>query len=210
MALIGRRRRTDDDITVRRADQRSLTEYDGIRTLHSFSAGAHYDPDNVAFGALVGVDEHELAPGARFERHAHRGVTIISWVLDGTLAHHGAESVLVPSGTALVQATGSGIEHVEANASDTEPLRFVQLTVTEDVPAAGTRAGVPPIGTGAVLFDVLRDGSLIIEAERAHLYVAAGQFAVQRNALYPGDSLRASQEAITVEGSGELLVLVLR
>ena len=47
-------------IGVRRSAERYCVEHDGITTWHCFSAGAYYDPDNVALGRLVACD----TPGA--------------------------------------------------------------------------------------------------------------------------------------------------
>lgn len=115
---------------VYRAGDRFVTEHDGITSYHCFSAGPHYDPDRVAFGPLVGVDEHHVAPGAGFDWHAHRGVTIVSWVLDGSLRHEDAAGPrLVTPGELFVQHAGDGLRHREWNASDSVALRFVQTTV---------------------------------------------------------------------------------
>ena len=74
-----------------RAADRFHVAHDGIETWHCFSAGAHYDPDNVAYGPMIGCDEHLVGPGAGFDWHPHRGVEIVSWVLSGVLRHQGAD-----------------------------------------------------------------------------------------------------------------------
>ncbi|WP_375483199.1 pirin family protein [uncultured Jatrophihabitans sp.] len=127
----------------------------GIVSKHTFSAGAHYDPDNVAFGPIVGLDEHTVDPGAGFDWHGHRGVHIVSWVLAGTLRHEDSNGVerFVRPGVLLVQSTGGGIRHRETNASDTEPLRFVQITLLGDGPTSvGTTT--PPATVGGVRITV--------------------------------------------------------
>jgi hypothetical protein len=220
--MIGRRRKNPSTYTtVHRADARYVSEHPGIRSLHCFSTGAHYDADNTAFGALVGVDEHLLDPGAAFERHAHRRVAIVTWVISGVLRHEdssGAVAIVEP-GFVAVQVAGTGIEHVEANASRTEPVRFVQSTVLSDVDEPSYRVGEPPIIVpGGALFDVHRSGPLLMEASRVHLFVGSGEFLARQDALYPGDSMRmtyetpmlATQETTKVEGTGELLVLLMR
>jgi redox-sensitive bicupin YhaK (pirin superfamily) len=183
-------------IEVRRAAARLRSEHDGIVSRHSFSAGAHYDPDNISFGPVIGVDEHVLAGGAGFERHAHSGVIVISWVLDGVLLHEDATSSrTVRAGQELWQDASSGIEHVERNASDTEPLRFVQTTLLSSGPAP--------------VFTVLRRA----ERERLpvvplmHLYVARGAFSVSGREITEGDSVRVRNQVVTATGAGELLVI---
>jgi redox-sensitive bicupin YhaK (pirin superfamily) len=212
VSFFGRRRSARDAISVVRADARTLSQHDGIRTLHVFAAGADYDADNVSFGALVGVDDHTLAPGAEFSEHAHRGVAIVTWVVSGTLRHSddaGGEALLGP-GDCAVQIAGSGVRHVEANASPSDPVRFVQTTLVSATDAPSHRVVSPPAIVDGALFDVHRSRKVILEAKRAHVYVVEGDFLVEDTALYPGDSARISGEAVTLNGTGTALILLLR
>lgn len=201
-----------------RAADRYASEASGIQSWHCFSAGAHYDANNVAFGTLVGVDEHLLDPGAAFDRHPHRGVAIVTWVLEGALRHQddtGATHVVEP-GVAAVQIAGPGVQHVEANASDVDPVRFVQTTVLCDDDEPSYRLASPPVLAGPALFDVRRSGPLVIESARSHLYVAEGRFGYDKDGIGPGDSLRVTaaatfpMETPTLYGDGQLLVTLLR
>ena len=176
-------------IELRRAGQRFHTSQPGIETWHSFSAGAHYDPDNVAFGPLVGVDEHHLAGGAAFDWHDHRGVVIVSYVLAGVLRHEDAGGVRdVRAGQTLVQSE-PGIRHAERNASTTEPLRFVQLTALAE---RGAR------------FDVCATPCRIAEPG-GYVFVAAGHAEAAGTRLAPGDEIRAAEQ---LELTGEATVLL--
>lgn len=118
-------------VVVRRAAERFETVADGLRTLHSFSYGAHYDPENVAFGPLVALNEEHVAPGAGYDAHRHADVEIVTWVLSGELAHEdtsaqGVSGVVRPGSVQRLSA-GEGVEHTERNASGDEPLVFVQM-----------------------------------------------------------------------------------
>lgn len=163
----------------------------GITTRHCFSAGAYYDPDNTAFGALVGVDEHLVETGAGFAEHPHRGVHIASWILDGVLRHQddAGRDRLVRPGTLFVQDAAAGIRHTETNGGSTR-LRFVQTTWLADA---------------AVSLDVLT-GPAEIEAPKLHLFVARGSFRIGRDDLAEGDSLR-TDEPVRISGSGQLLAV---
>ena len=212
MSFFGRRKQSREAIVVVRADARSVSEHDGIRTLHTFSAGADYDASNVAFGALVGVDDHTLQPGAEFARHAHRGVAIVTWVVSGSLRHEddtGAGTVL-EAGECAVQIAGSGVQHVEANASASEPVRLVQTTLVSAVDEPGYRVVTPPVIVDGSLFDVHRARKVILESARSHLYVVDGDFLVEDTAVHAGDSVRITGEAVTLNGAGTVLVLLLR
>ncbi|SHG55393.1 Pirin [Jatrophihabitans endophyticus] len=132
---------------------RFRTEQPGIVTRHVFSAGPHYDPAYLSAGAVIGCDEHTVAPGAGFDWHAHRGVVIVSWVVSGTLRHQDDDgrALLVRQGDVLVQATGSGIRHAETNGGDDE-LVFVQTTLLADADRSVDVAAPPvPLPGGGVL-----------------------------------------------------------
>lgn len=126
--------RGDGSWLVRRSAERAVSSGDGIRTLHSFSYAAHYDPANVAFGPLIAINEEQLDAGACYDAHRHSDVEIVTWVLDGELTHSdtsgsGASSIsgVVRPGRIQRLSAGSGVEHVERNGSRTAPLRFVQM-----------------------------------------------------------------------------------
>ncbi|EDY48618.1 conserved hypothetical protein [Streptomyces clavuligerus] len=117
-------------IDVRRAgDRHRGGEPDrGIGTRHSFSFGAHYDPDNLRFGALIACNEESLAPGAGFAEHPHSHTEIVTWVAEGELTHRdstGTATVVRPGDLQYLSAA-SGVRHTERNDGD-RPLVFVQM-----------------------------------------------------------------------------------
>jgi redox-sensitive bicupin YhaK (pirin superfamily) len=205
-------------VDVRRSGDRFVTVADGLRTAHSFTGGRHYDPTNTSLGGLVLHDEHLLAPGAGFAPHRHRGVEVVTWVLDGVLRHDDGTdgaTVLRP-GQVQRMAAGSGVVHVERNDSDEAPLRFVQawLLADEAAPAAYEVQDVTAQLQGGALVVVasraddapLRlsvDASLHVArpsagqrlvlpaAPRAHLFVTAGAVDVEGvRTLAAGDAAR--------------------
>jgi hypothetical protein len=186
-----------------------------VVSLHCFSAGAHYDPSNTGFGPVIGVDEHVVAPGRGFPRHAHRSVVILSWVLEGTLRHESpAEPPLVVApGDLLVQHAGSRIEHAETNWSDTSQLRFVQTTLlARDEAADGsarTQFCAAPVQLFGATFDVVRPVEPTVLAGPCHLFVASGHAVLEAHELRPGDSARVRDETVAVTGRAELLVVSL-
>lgn len=194
-------------IEIRRGMQRAVSEQSGIRSWHCFSAGADYDADNLAFGPVIGVDEHLVDPGAGFAEHAHRGVQIITWVLDGQLGHRDDEgAVVLRHGEVLVQLTGAGVRHVEWNASRTDPVRFVQTTLLGADAAPRWFLGAAPVRDTVAAFEVVTslawlDGALV------HAFVASGSFDVNGQRLGAGDSVRARAESLVIDGAGELLVV---
>ena len=114
---------------------------------HTFSFGQYYDPAWMGFGALRVVNEDRVAPGAGFPTHGHANMEILSYVLDGALAHRddagGEGGVLVP-GELQWMGAGHGIRHSEFNGSDTEAVHFLQVWIQPDRvnarPGWGSRA----------------------------------------------------------------------
>jgi len=143
-------------IDVRRAADRFTTRTDWLTSRHSFSFGAHYDPSNVAFAALVAHNDDEVAVGAGYDTHSHADTEIVTWVLEGGLVHRdslGGSHVLRPGAVQLLSA-GAGVLHSERNdaVGAVRPTRFVQMWVRPDesglVPSYEQRE-VPP-GDGLV------------------------------------------------------------
>jgi hypothetical protein len=193
------------DRRILRANERYRTVRDGIESRHCFSVGSHYDPDNVAFGALVGVDEHVIGPEHGFDWHPHRGVTIVSWILAGALRHeqdsHPAR--IIRPGEVLVQVTGDGIRHRETNASD-EPLRLLQTTIAGDERDQLTELHREPIDVAGGRFVVLRS-DIETTASLWHTWVGSGRWRVDTDELGPGDSIRGGGP-LRATGSGELVL----
>src|ERR1700759_1317045 len=127
-------------VEIRRAADRTVTTTSWLNSRHSFSFGDHYDPGNTHHGVLLVSNDDIVAPARGFDTHPHRDMEIVTWVLDGSLAHRdsaGNSGVIYP-GLAQRMSAGNGITHSEKNASDTEPVRFVQMWVQPDV------AGIEP------------------------------------------------------------------
>ncbi|KLO44101.1 pirin family protein [Mycobacterium nebraskense] len=119
---------------VRRAAARAVTTTPWLTSRHSFSFGDHYDPDNTHHGLLLVNNDDIVAPGTGFDTHPHRDMEIVTWVLQGQLAHQdsiGNRGVIYP-GLAQRMSAGNGILHSEKNDSSTESVHFVQMWVVPD------------------------------------------------------------------------------
>lgn len=207
---------------LRRAAERYLTVGDGTSTRHSFSYGAHYDPENIGFGALIAINTETIAPGAGYDEHRHLDVEIVTWVLDGALAHRdstGAGGVIRP-GTAQRLSAGAGAEHAERNASATEPLRFVQTMLRSrheaepeydscEVPAGPGRHEGVAVHAEARL-EIVRPRELVEVpvAHRVLVHVTRGTVDIDGDVLETGDELRSEEPGgrLRMAGDGEALV----
>lgn len=121
-------------IQIRHSEARAHTRLPWLDSRHSFSFGEHRDPVWNGFRDLLVINEDRVAPGSGFGRHPHRDMEIVSLVLEGALEHRddlGHGSVL-RAGEVQRMTAGSGIHHEEANASQTEPVHFLQIWLRPD------------------------------------------------------------------------------
>jgi redox-sensitive bicupin YhaK (pirin superfamily) len=118
-------------ITLRHASERGIANFGWLDSKHSFSFGCYYDPQHMGFSALRVINDDSVTPGAGFATHGHRDMEIISYVLEGSIAHKDSEGnvEVLPAGEFQLMSAGSGITHSEYNASATEPLKFLQIWI---------------------------------------------------------------------------------
>lgn len=112
-------------------ETRGTAEYGWLKAKYSFSFSQFYDPERTQFGRLRVLNDDIIQPGKGFGAHPHNNMEIISIPLAGKLAHKdslGHESI-IHTGEVQVMSAGSGIEHSEYNASDTEIVNLLQIWV---------------------------------------------------------------------------------
>ncbi|MEO6364546.1 MAG: pirin family protein [Luteimonas sp.] len=231
---------------VRPAAERGHVEADWLQSRHTFSFGHYHDPAWMGFGALRVINEDIVAPGAGFPPHRHANMEILSYVLRGALAHkddsarpvsesgatqaHGAGGVLKP-GELQWMSAGHGIEHSEFNASQTEPVHFLQVWIQPDrvnlPPAYAQRGFDPEQRRGRWVTMVSPDGSdgsiairqqawlrgallgtgesiegQVDPARRYWVHVAQGSIEIDGRALHAGDAMGLAGESGALQMKG--------
>jgi redox-sensitive bicupin YhaK (pirin superfamily) len=153
---------TQATLRIRRAADRGRTDWGWLDSRHTFSFGEYHDPDHMGFRALRVINDDRVNPGAGFGTHGHRDMEILSYVLEGGLAHKdsmGTGSVIRPGEIQMMRA-GTGVTHSEFNASQAEPVHFLQIWIIPD------RSGLPPAyGQKPVDRDAARQGFALMASK---------------------------------------------
>jgi redox-sensitive bicupin YhaK (pirin superfamily) len=223
-------------ITLRKAGDRGHADHGWLRSRHSFSFADYRDPAQMGFGNLRVLNDDTVAPGTGFGAHGHRDMEIVSYVLDGALAHadslgnggaDGASGVTRPGDVQRMTA-GTGVRHSEFNHSQTEATHFLQIWLLPErlglepgyeqvhVPAAAKRGrlalvGAPEAAPGAVRLqaDARIFAGLFDGDERQALPLPAGRLAyvhLARGALRVNGRTLEAGDALKLQGEAELVL----
>ena len=223
-------------IRIRKAADRGHFDHGWLDTNHTFSFADYYDPDFMGYRALRVINEDRVQPGRGFGTHSHRDMEIVTYVLEGALAHRdsmGTGSTIRP-GEIQRMSAGTGVLHSEMNASGDEVVHFLQIwilperrgiqpgyeqkTIPPD-PGKLRLIGSPDGGEGSLtihqdarLFSAaLSKGQTIRydlpEGRYAWLQVARGTVELNGKKLHAGDGASIEDEkSLNVGGEGEFLL----
>jgi quercetin 2,3-dioxygenase len=228
-------------LKIRRDAEISDVEGGWFRARWHYSFDTYYDPEYVQFGTLRVFNDDRLIPGAIWPLHPHRDIEGLTYVVEGSFRHQddvGGPPGPLPAGSVQRMTLGSGAWHSEQNASEADPMRFIQLWIIPD------ERGLPPgveqkvftrdgrtdrllkviSGDGGDAVLVHQDAHVFVshltpgarvdhplgERRGAYLYVIEGDVSVNGETLSTGDAAQITDEdAVAIEASSDAeLILV--
>ena len=200
--------------TIRRSNERGFADHGWLKSFHTFSFADYFDPEHVEFGPLRVINEDRVNAGAGFGTHGHRDMEIISYVLEGELAHKdsmGNGSTIRPGDVQRMSA-GSGVRHSEFNPSPSADVHFLQIWIQPNArniePSYEESRFEPAEKRGRLRLIVSpdrADGSLLIHQD-AKIY--AGLFDADEHADFavePGRRIYMHVARGTVNANGSAL-----
>jgi hypothetical protein len=224
-----------------RAADRFHIESDWLSAYWLFSFDRYYDPRNLNFGPLRVFNHDTVQPRGGFPTHPHREMEIVTYVLEGALKHKDSTGGLglIRAGEVQRMTAGTGVAHSEFNASETEPVKLLQMWVLPEQAGfnpsyeqkqftAEQRTGrLLPIASGQDIPDTvnvhqdvtfyvsrLRRGDQVVHeskpGRRAFLYVIEGEITAGGESLSPGDQARITDwSRLEITGSRESEIILI-
>lgn len=227
-------------IIPRKSADRGHAQHGWLDSRHTFSFADYFDPSQMGCGDLRVINDDLVLPSKGFAAHSHKDMEIVSYVIEGTLAHKdsmGNASVILPGDVQRMSA-GTGVTHSEFNPSDTDPVHFLQIWIMPN--AKGLEPGYEqkrfPDNQKLNRLCLIassdgRDGSLSLSQDAdiyatipvegvshrmrggriAYLHIVQGNLSLNGLDFTAGDGAKIEGETeLNLQGSGEALLFDLK
>ena len=219
-----------------------ISDVDGgwFRARWHFSFDTYHDPEYMRFGTLRVFNDDRLVPGAIWPMHPHRDIEGLTYVVEGSFRHQddvGGDPGPLPAGSVQRMTLGAGAWHSEQNASETEPMRFIQMWIMPNerglTPGVEQRVFTKEDRTDRLLKVISGDGGeAVLVHQDAHvfvshlspgtrvehelgdgrglyLYVVEGDVSANGEPMSTGDAVQVTQErSIAIEASSDAELVV--
>ena len=212
-------------LTLRPSQDRGYADHGWLKSFHSFSFAGYYDAQHMGWGNLRVINEDRIAAGKGFGTHGHRDMEIISYVMEGEVAHKDSMGNVktIPPGDVQRMSAGNGVQHSEYNHAPSEshflqiwiqpnvrgiPASYEQKTFATDTKRGTLRLVASPDGAqGSVtihadaalyagLFDGAEQISLPLDPQRkAYVHLVRGALEVNGHKLTSGDAAMLDGES---------------
>ena len=212
-------------IVLRKSGERGRADHGWLKSFHTFSFADYHDPSQMGYGDLRVINDDSVAPGMGFGTHPHRDMEIISYVIEGELAHKDSmgNASTIKRGDVQRMSAGLGVQHSEYNPSNTLPVHFLQIWILPEkkgiepdyeqkhfddeskrnklllVASKSGRAGSVSLNQDADLYAALLDNSEashhLSPGRLAYLHVVQGEISLNGLPLSSGDGAKISSEA---------------
>jgi len=169
-------------MTIKIRTDEQISDVDGgwFRARWHYSFDSYRDPEYVSFGTLRVFNDDRLVTGAIWPMHPHRDIEGLTYVVEGLFRHQddvGGAPGPLPAGSVQRMTLGTGAWHSEQNASETEPMRFIQIWIipSEQGLTPGVEQKVFTTGdrTDRLLKVISGDGGdAVLVHEDAHVFVS--------------------------------------
>ena len=146
-------------MNIRRSDDRGFADHGWLKSYHTFSFADYHDPAFMGFRSLRVINEDYIAGGRGFGSHPHKDMEIITYVLEGALAHKDSmgHQENINAGDVQKMSAGTGVTHSEFNADTKKPVHLFQIWIQPN------KRGIPPSYYQKTIPSSFKEGLVLID-----------------------------------------------